>query len=130
MKPELGSVVGGKYRLERALAAGGMGSVWVARDLRLEIQVAVKFMAEAIAAAPTAANRFEREAKAAAQEMVRNNPGYDIVSTRGDDPSVFLEVKGRLAGAEDFFVTHTEIRHGQNAAPHYRLALVRVDPLS
>jgi serine/threonine-protein kinase len=67
MKPEPGSVVGGKYRLERALAAGGMGSVWVARDLRLEIQVAVKFMAEAIAAAPSAANRFEREAKAAAQ---------------------------------------------------------------
>ncbi len=67
MKPELGSVVGGKYRLERALAAGGMGSVWIARDVRLEIQVAVKFMAAGLAEAPGAAARFEREAKAAAQ---------------------------------------------------------------
>ncbi len=62
------------------------------------------------------------------QEMVHNNPGYDIQSTRGDDPLLFIEVKARIDGAEDFFVTHTEVRHGQNAAPHYRLALVRVDP--
>jgi superfamily II DNA or RNA helicase len=60
-------------------------------------------------------------------EMVRNNPGYDIQSTCGDDPMLFIEVKARIDGAEDFFVTHTEVRHGQNAAPHYRLALVRVD---
>lgn len=61
-------------------------------------------------------------------EMAHNNPGYDIRSVRGDEPLVFLEVKARLAGAEDFFVTRTEILHGKNAAPHYRLALVSVDP--
>lgn len=39
---------------------------------------------------------------------------------------MFLEVKARIDGAEDFFVTHSEVRFGQNAVPHYRLALVRV----
>ena len=55
-----------------------------------------------------------------------NNPGFDI---RSWDPtaghSVFIEVKGRVTGAEDFTVTRTEIVHGKNA-DHYRLALVRV----
>lgn len=61
-------------------------------------------------------------------EMTHNNPGYDIQSVRGDDPLLFIEVKGRIVGAEDFSVTHTELRHGRNAAPHYRLAIVSVDP--
>jgi superfamily II DNA or RNA helicase len=62
------------------------------------------------------------------REMPHNNKGYDIESTCGDDPLMYVEVKARIDGAEDFFVTHSEVRHGQNAAPHYRLALVRVDP--
>ena len=61
-------------------------------------------------------------------EMPHNNKGYDVRSVRGDDPTIFLEVKARIEGAEDFFVTHSEVRHGQNSVPHYRLALVRVDP--
>ena len=35
-----------------------------------------------------------------------------------------IEVKARIAGAEDFFVTHNEVLTGKNAAPRYRLALV------
>ncbi|MFT4034940.1 MAG: DUF3883 domain-containing protein [Patulibacter sp.] len=62
------------------------------------------------------------------EEMARNNKGFDIRSTRGEEPTVFIEVKGRIAVAEDFFITHSELRYAQNAAPHYRLALVRVDP--
>ncbi|MFT4084661.1 MAG: helicase-related protein [Nocardioides sp.] len=62
------------------------------------------------------------------EEMPHNNAGYDVRSVRGEEPLVFLEVKARIAGAEDFFVSHTEIRFGQNATPHHRLALVRVDP--
>ncbi len=55
-----------------------------------------------------------------------NNPGFDI---RSWDPvaghSVFIEVKGRAKGAEDFTVTRTEIVHGKSA-DHYGLALVAV----
>ncbi|MDK3258349.1 helicase-related protein [Blastococcus capsensis] len=62
------------------------------------------------------------------REMPHNNPGYDIESLSPDGHLVFLEVKGRIAGATDFFVTYTEVLRGKTAAPHYRLALVCVDP--
>ena len=39
-----------------------------------------------------------------------------------------IEVKARIDGATDFFVTHNEVMTGKNAVPRYRLALVRVDP--
>ncbi|MGM0931146.1 MAG: helicase-related protein [Actinomycetota bacterium] len=61
-------------------------------------------------------------------EQAFNNPGFDILS---DDPSGYpirLEVKARIAGAPDFFITHNEVITGKNAVPRYRLALVRVDP--
>ncbi|WP_437809411.1 protein kinase domain-containing protein [Sorangium sp. So ce1078] len=60
------SVVGGKYRLERPLSAGGMGSVWVARHINLGSPVAVKFMGPTYAASSTFLARFEREARIAA----------------------------------------------------------------
>ncbi len=67
MRPDKGLVVAGRYRLERPLASGGMGSVWVATHLGLDAQVAVKFMSEEVASAPSGRARFEREAKAAAR---------------------------------------------------------------
>jgi hypothetical protein len=57
-----------------------------------------------------------------------NNPGFDILSSRGGEDAVRIEVKARIAGAEDFFVTHNEVLTALNSAPRYRLALVRVDP--
>jgi hypothetical protein len=33
-----------------------------------------------------------------------------------------IEVKARIEGAEDFYVTHSELLTSKNAAPHYRLA--------
>jgi hypothetical protein len=61
-------------------------------------------------------------------EQPFTNPGFDILSDQtGDDP-IRIEVKARLAGADDFFVTHNEVITGKNAIPRYRLALVRVDP--
>ncbi len=41
-------VIAGKYRLDRELARGGMGSVWVARHLQLDVPVAIKFMEIAV----------------------------------------------------------------------------------
>ncbi|WP_437716534.1 protein kinase [Sorangium sp. So ce448] len=62
-----GSVLIDKYRLERPLSRGGMGSVWVAHHLQLGTPVAVKFMDPAYASSPAFRTRFEREARAAAQ---------------------------------------------------------------
>ena len=63
------------------------------------------------------------------EEQAFNNPGYDVLSTDPFTGDTYrIEVKGRLAGAEDFWVTHTEVITGKNAAPRYRLALVSVHP--
>jgi serine/threonine-protein kinase len=61
-----GSVIAGRYRLERLLAQGGMGAVWVARHLQLDVDVAVKLMRPAYVSSADARARFEREAKASA----------------------------------------------------------------
>lgn len=61
-------------------------------------------------------------------EQPFNNPGFDILSEVADDDPIRIEVKARIEGATDFFVTHNEVITGKNAAPRYRLALVKVDP--
>lgn len=59
-------------------------------------------------------------------EMPHNNTGYDIHSTTSDGQSVFIEVKGRIAGAEDVTVTLNEVLLGKNVPAAHRLALVEV----
>ncbi len=66
MTLEAGSIVGGKYELDRPLARGGMGSVWIATHQQLRTEVAVKFMDPKLVDDEDARGRFEREARAAA----------------------------------------------------------------
>ncbi len=61
------------------------------------------------------------------QEMPHNNPGYDIRSRTPHGHWVFIEVKGRILGADSFSVTRNEVLTAKNAE-RYRLALVRVHP--
>jgi superfamily II DNA or RNA helicase len=61
-------------------------------------------------------------------EQSFNNKGFDILSSDAHGDTYRVEVKARLDGATDFFVTHNEVMLGKNAAPRYRLALVKVDP--
>jgi len=65
---ERGAVIADKLRLLRPLGQGGMGSVWVAKHLGLDMEVAVKLIRpECVAYDPTLLPRFEREARAAAR---------------------------------------------------------------
>ena len=57
----------GRYRLDRRLGAGGMSTVRLAMDTRLERKVAVKLLAEHLADDPGFTARFRREALAAAR---------------------------------------------------------------
>ena len=56
-----GQTIGDRYALEQPLGGGAMGSVWLAHDLELERQVAIKVLAKDADRA-----RFEREAHAVA----------------------------------------------------------------
>jgi eukaryotic-like serine/threonine-protein kinase len=56
-----------RYQLERRLAQGGMAEVWLATDVALSRQVAVKLLKPTLAADPVVAERFRREAIAVAQ---------------------------------------------------------------
>ena len=59
--------IAGRYRLESRLGFGGMSTVHLALDVRLERQVAVKLLAEHLADDPAFVSRFQREAQAAAR---------------------------------------------------------------
>jgi serine/threonine protein kinase len=56
-----------RYRLERRLGVGGMATVQLALDTRLERRVAVKLLAEHLASDSNFVSRFRREALAAAR---------------------------------------------------------------
>jgi hypothetical protein len=81
------TTIAGRYRLEGRLGFGGMSTVHLALDLRLERQVAVKLLAEHLADDPTFVSRFQREAQAAARLVHPNivqifDSGLDEASGR------------------------------------------------
>ncbi|MGE0400326.1 MAG: serine/threonine-protein kinase [Kofleriaceae bacterium] len=61
-----GVVIGGRFRVDRVLGAGGMGVVVQATHTELGQQVALKVLHDELAANPTIVARFLREAKAVA----------------------------------------------------------------
>ncbi|MDF1503501.1 serine/threonine-protein kinase, partial [Roseisolibacter sp. H3M3-2] len=70
MTPEflaLQDAVANRYALERELGRGGMGVVFLARDVALDRPVAIKLLPPALAASDGARARFLREARAAAR---------------------------------------------------------------
>lgn len=70
----------------------------------------------------------ERELGRKPVEQPFTNKGFDVLSTAPNGDTYRIEVKARIEDAKDFFITHNEVMTGKNAAPRYRLALVRVDP--
>ncbi len=63
----LQALLAGQYTLERELGRGGMGVVYLARDVRLDRPVAIKVLPRALAASPELRERFLREARTSAQ---------------------------------------------------------------
>src|SRR5690606_14771643 len=82
------TVLSGRYRLRRVLGQGGVGTVWRARDLQLDRDVAVKLLQPGVARDPAAAERFRREATTAASlSHVSLVTIYDVGE---DDDTVYL----------------------------------------
>jgi len=86
-----GELIDGRYQLERLIAAGGMASIYVGIDTRLDRQVAVKIMHPHLANDEEFVNRFIREAKAAA---ALSHPNIVAIQDQGwnegGSPAVFI----------------------------------------
>src|SRR3954466_6440732 len=62
----LQAALAGEYSLQRELGRGGMGVVYLARDVQLDRDVAIKVLPTHLARDPSARERFLREARMAA----------------------------------------------------------------
>jgi hypothetical protein len=80
----LGTVIGGRYRLEAEIGRGGMSTVYRAFDTVLERTVAIKLMHREIAADADQLERFRREARSVAQ---LNHPHVVTVIDAGEEIS-------------------------------------------
>ena len=87
----VGRVLDGRYRVLSHIADGGMASVYLALDTRLEREVALKVMRPGLAADETFVSRFRREARSAAR---LSHPHVVAVFDQGeDDGSMFLAME-------------------------------------
>jgi len=112
-------ILAGRYRLDRQLGKGGMGSVWLAEHLALNSWVAVKLMDPSIASTVEGAERFKREAQAAASlrsahvvqvldyGVHENTPFLVMELLQGRSLAGLLEVEKRLTPQRTLtIVTH------------------------
>lgn len=74
----------GRYSLERELGRGGMGRVYLAREVRLDRAVAIKVLHADLARRPEARARFLREARLAARLAHPHIVPIYAVETAGD----------------------------------------------
>ena len=88
MKPEVDKVYGGRYRLIKRIAIGGMGEVWEAKDEVILRNVAIKILKPEYMGDPGFLERFRTEARHAAKV---NHEGIADVYDYGEDGgSAFL----------------------------------------
>lgn len=80
----LQAAVAGRYVLERELGRGGMGVVYLARDIALERPVAIKLLPPAVAAHAGIQEAFLREARLAASLSHPNIVSIHLVEARDD----------------------------------------------
>jgi serine/threonine protein kinase len=108
------TIVAGRFRLNRPLGAGGMGAVWHATHLGLDIPCAIKFVKGELADQEDMRARFEREAKAAAHlrsphvvqvldhGICDGTPYIAMELLDGEDLGTRLERVGRLSPEETY----------------------------
>ena len=92
---EIGSLLGGRYRLLELLGQGGMATIYRGRDTQLGRDVAVKVLPLSASANPDVLRRFEQEARAAAS---LNHPNILAVFDVGTHDGVrFIVTPGSQA---------------------------------
>jgi hypothetical protein len=84
-----------RYHLERELGAGGMGAVYLAQDLQLQRQVAIKVLPPELAVRPELRERFLRETRVAAGF---SHPNIVAVHAVEEHPQLLCFVMGFIEG--------------------------------
>ncbi|MSW97160.1 MAG: Stk1 family PASTA domain-containing Ser/Thr kinase [Actinobacteria bacterium] len=91
----IGRLIDGRYQVDSRIARGGMATVYLATDLRLERQVAVKIMHGHLADDSAFRNRFIQEARSAARLA---HPNVVSVFDQGEDSEMAYLVMEYLPG--------------------------------
>jgi len=96
---DLQSALAGEYSLERELGRGGMGIVYLARDVRLDRDVAIKVLPTHLASTSSAREQFLREARMAAKLSHPNIvPIHRVAEADGFVFFVMTYVEGETLG--------------------------------
>ncbi len=93
--PMVGRLLDGRYQIRSRIARGGMATVYLATDLRLERRVAVKVMHGHLADDAAFRERFIREARSAARLA---HPNVVAVFDQGEDSDMAYLVMEYLPG--------------------------------
>ena len=92
---DLQAALAGEYSLERELGRGGMGVVYLAREVQLDRDVAIKVLPAHLARTPAARERFLREARTAAG---LSHPHIVPIHRVGEGPRFVFFVMSYVAG--------------------------------
>ena len=105
---EPGTILNERYKLIKTLGEGGMANVYLARDLILDRDVAVKVLRLDLQNDPDTVRRFQREAMATS-ELVHPNivSIYDVGESQGQQFLVMEYVKG--SDLKHYIVEHFPI---------------------
>ena len=91
----LATALAGQYDIERELGRGGMGIVYLAHDVKLEREVAIKVLPPALAGSADVRERFLREARTSAR---LTHPNIVAIHGAGEIDSRVYFVMGYVDG--------------------------------
>lgn len=114
----LQQVLAGRYSIERELGRGGMGIVFLARDVALDRLVAIKLLPRRLAEQSEFRDRFLREARTAAGLSHPNIVPIHTVEDRGD--LVFF-----VMGYVDGPTLRGQVEHGGPLSPRLAMKLMQ-----
>jgi serine/threonine-protein kinase len=126
MTTMLGTLLGGRYRLDAQIGRGGMSTVYRAFDTVLERPVAIKLMHREIASDSDQLERFRREARSVAR---LNHPHIVTVIDAGEEPSPESLRAGAGAGAGGGEAGFGELGEGEVGTPYIVLEYVEGETL-
>lgn len=96
MSSQVGRVLGDRYRIVAPIGVGASAEVYLADDVQLQRQVAVKVLHENLASEARFLRRFHAEARAAA---ALNHPNIVAIHDAGDDGTPYLVIEYLAGGS-------------------------------